>query len=547
MNRLLNSYRSVCIGAPQTLRRGFTLVEMLVSVALVLLMMSLFAQVFQIAAGTVSTQRGIMENDQRARSIQTVVTTDLNNRTFQYVWPWALRPSGHVSKVNFEESQMNGYFYISENDPYDDTDDVLQFTAKINRTVSSLSETDRYIGRATQVGTSFNQPDMDDGLMGNRSSQSSTAEICYFMRRGHSGRPGALYRRVLLVREPSQASFDDQPLTPAIGGEKIFDSTSTVNYPGNVAGSPPPPRVFWNDFDFSARPLGPGLNGVTFNTLSSLRSPANRFGFQFDDGTGNAQKPREYLTTGDYFGRFTMEETSHANFAYPFISSPSPMSQAFGALTIDAATGVVEELKHNGTSRRGEDLLLANVVSFDVKVWDDFANSGAGGFVDIGEDAAALYSMGRRTNPDFGPGGSASNRVYDTWHPPKVSAPSGQYPPFEALLYRSSTQRWNSTTAAGAEGTVVLAANASDYPGDPVYFVKTGATTATPPTNSGLSIPTPIVYGARVFDSLGFEWLVADNRRPMRAIQITVRFLDGTSQQLRSVTMDCELAPRSQP
>jgi len=38
---------------------GFTLVEMLVAVALVLLMMSIFAQIFQMATGSLSQQRGI--------------------------------------------------------------------------------------------------------------------------------------------------------------------------------------------------------------------------------------------------------------------------------------------------------------------------------------------------------------------------------------------------------------------------------------------------------------------------------------------------------
>ena len=48
---------------------GFTLVEMLVSVACVLLMMSMFAQIFQMATGSLSQQRGLAENDQKARMI----------------------------------------------------------------------------------------------------------------------------------------------------------------------------------------------------------------------------------------------------------------------------------------------------------------------------------------------------------------------------------------------------------------------------------------------------------------------------------------------
>ena len=46
---------------------GFTLVEMLVSVTLVLMMMMMFAQVFEIASGIHVKIRGVTRNDQRTR------------------------------------------------------------------------------------------------------------------------------------------------------------------------------------------------------------------------------------------------------------------------------------------------------------------------------------------------------------------------------------------------------------------------------------------------------------------------------------------------
>ena len=69
--------------AGMTRRGGFTLVEMLVSVALVLLIMTLFAQAFGIAAGSIKKQRGLAENDQRARSMVTILLGDLKKRTFR--------------------------------------------------------------------------------------------------------------------------------------------------------------------------------------------------------------------------------------------------------------------------------------------------------------------------------------------------------------------------------------------------------------------------------------------------------------------------------
>src|SRR5690606_40498968 len=58
-------------------------VEMLVSVALVLLIMALFAQAFDLAAGSIKKTRGLAENDQRARSMVTILLGDLQKRTYR--------------------------------------------------------------------------------------------------------------------------------------------------------------------------------------------------------------------------------------------------------------------------------------------------------------------------------------------------------------------------------------------------------------------------------------------------------------------------------
>ena len=70
-------------------RPAFTLVEMLVSVAIVLLMMLLFAEIFRLATSSMTTQRGIAENDQRARSAQTVIKADIDSRTFKRLVPFS--------------------------------------------------------------------------------------------------------------------------------------------------------------------------------------------------------------------------------------------------------------------------------------------------------------------------------------------------------------------------------------------------------------------------------------------------------------------------
>lgn len=223
---------------------GFTLVEMLVAVALVLLMMSLFAQVFQLAGGTITTQRGIAENDQRSRTFQNVIKADLDKRTFRMVmpWgvgqamPWAVGEDGSLAEVN--APLREGYFYISENDPLNDLDDELQFTMNVNA-LSKSTDLSSYYGRATtssgwtSTDTSqtpnvtylnfSNQPEADDGwTIPNGTAEAPAAEVSYFVR------GGKLYRRILLIRKALPVGFrtDGQPTFN--DGRDAFDYTVPV-------------------------------------------------------------------------------------------------------------------------------------------------------------------------------------------------------------------------------------------------------------------------------------------------------------------------------
>jgi len=205
-------------------RTGFTLVEMLVSVSLVLLMMLLFTQVFTLATGSITVQRGIAENDQRGRTLTTIIHADLAKRTFRKVIPFF--PGENTSKPSADFQDRRGYVYISENDPNNDTDDVLQFTVQSSITIEDRDETP-YVGKASALSPdqngqphpnfpndltsdeflwNRNQPDWDDGvLVSNRTAESKYAEIAYFLRNGN------LYRRVVLIRDPLEGS-DPNPM-----------------------------------------------------------------------------------------------------------------------------------------------------------------------------------------------------------------------------------------------------------------------------------------------------------------------------------------------
>ena len=357
-------------------RRGFTLVEMLVSVTLVLLMMTMFTAVFQMATDAVSKQQGIAKNDQQARALTTILRADLAKRSFRYAQPFYPSESSGTSPTSF--GQRAGYIYISTNDADSGQDDLFQFTVNAQLTQETTDDS-QFFGsakllydltadpdfaafagitstpRRTTLRFNPNQPDADDAnLNANNVAGSSAAEISYFVRNG------ALYRRVMLLREPlavagedlsiqPNSTVGDNPYTGTIGSGGAFayvqtplavnqtDSTNVDHFA--LAASDDAPAAwnvtatndFWAHYDFAATPLftagSPSLpadvqfvgidalsNDDPSPTATSLGIPWVRFGFNAVSGLS-----REHDNTGNrlFIGRFTHAETSHPDFNWP--------------------------------------------------------------------------------------------------------------------------------------------------------------------------------------------------------------------------------------
>src|SRR5947208_990724 len=102
-------------------RRGVTLLEMLVVVALLVLMMLILASIFQAATGAMTTMRTFQELDDNLRLIDLTIRQDLIGSTARMTPP-------------NNPAWKSGYFEYGENAPEDaqheDTDDYLAFTTK---------------------------------------------------------------------------------------------------------------------------------------------------------------------------------------------------------------------------------------------------------------------------------------------------------------------------------------------------------------------------------------------------------------------------------
>ncbi len=266
-----------------------TLLEMLVTVALLLLMMLIIVAVFQSATGAITTSRAYELLGQDLRRLDTVIRQDLTGVTCRMTPP-----------LNPQENR--GYFEYAENalsDAQDeDSDDTLRFTAQ-------APSGQPFVGRVwvptsnTATGVCTLQP---------TTTTSQFAEIIYFLR-GQK-----LYRRVLLILPQQQLRVGNIPMDPDITGfaansgfqirpnmpqrfgfaTGLFVPAALFKVPGSAASAATngAPFVSWLGMnDISARPSNypisvpvtqPQLQQAsvytpTPNTLGDLTNRENRF------------------------------------------------------------------------------------------------------------------------------------------------------------------------------------------------------------------------------------------------------------------------------
>jgi type II secretory pathway pseudopilin PulG len=244
-----------------------TLVEMLVTVAILIIIMTVLVQVFQAATGAMSAAQAIQQLDDQLRRLDGTIRSDLQGVTARFTPP-------------LDPNQNLGYFEYGENEFADiqgeDSDDYIRFTAKAP---PGQPFTGRMWVNAWPVPGTGSPPT----YFGNFSPSvqpvtvtSEFAEIIYFLRNGN------LYRRVLLVAPELQSA-----ITPALNNVPYSASNTLSNFSSSTLGSN---MVSWQGVnDLSARPNGTGPNtslpltalqqaqqGIVLNTLGDLTNREKR-------------------------------------------------------------------------------------------------------------------------------------------------------------------------------------------------------------------------------------------------------------------------------
>lgn len=498
--RLVNRY-------PGRLRTGFTLVEMLIALALSIFIMAILSEAFVTGLKAFSQLKALGDLEERLRTVANIIRRDLraahfenskklsectvtgkpmpmldglragtysvgeaimlNQQLAQYqlkspaqgffsIEEWANRPGVAGNRTtSFFEGQDSASSRTSYRDQYD----VLHFTSRLEG-----NEPDKFFYGKVRLGSPLDGIGRSSGLTrydsgGNQLFSSQAAELLYFIGNDDTANiPGVgvqggpvqtfnLYRQAWLL-VPGQYSngqpYDTNPALPAgtPSSQPLFDSV-IANYFNN------------NDVSAVQDNTVNGNPAMFFNTMADVQHRARRHGV-------NPVNPLLPLSS---------------NNPVPVIRSPK----------INTVTGGLD----------GSDIMLTNVISFDVKVYDPFAYkiplratnggpaSGRGAYVDIGDVYDNIPGTTTVGNPGY-----------------------PQYPP---------------TAASDPNDFLTPVFGTTINPGSPpLDTFDTG-------TSRLEGVPNGTV--------LGPTQSPATHRYPITSIQITIRVFEPKSQQTRQITI----------
>jgi len=526
-------------------KRGVTLIEMLVAMAITLIMMGAVISVFGLIGNSVGDSRALVEMSERMNSVRGRLQKDLAGVTASM-------------KLNTSPDSESGYFEIIESPGVDKDqltsgtagtpgygvmgdNDTLMFTARSNG--------EPFTGRITTIDT--------QGCVQYTTVKSQSAEIMWLVAPtpGRTAPPGTivpytLYRRTLVIggvkpgavagvyTPPSASPCSDKTPTvmlevPGTTGfvPKVFSGNQLTDLPTVQAQAQAFAREVLSSNDVSIREVITSSTTVpkikisfVANTLSDLTKRENRFlhnlasDFPFPvllssgPTSSRPSSPKE----GEYFF-----DTTIAQWSVYELGAWKPNDQ--GAPVFPPTTPKPNPIRY------GDDVILSNVISFDVRVYDPGAplrivngtvigpsdagyvdNSSAtayGAYVDLGYPRTA-------DNPAGYPPLQFNSRNYSTY-------PSGMVLPNYVFDTWSTSYEQN-----GAGGVAPIGANGLD---DPPF---------------GSTVTDGVIDGP---DEATFPppFKIPADGTPLRGIQVKIRCYEPDSRQVREVTVVQDFLPNN--
>ena len=357
--------------APRWRRGGYTIFELLMATTLTLVLMLVVVNIFSILSRGVQISRSAVEMMDRMRTVKSRLQADFAGLTVVVDPP--RRPESGEGYLEYVEGPVGTWVRTNWSDPTTGTFIQPYDAARVEPGGANLP--DLSVGDFDDIlmFTTRSRKGPFVGQYRNTTTGSYEAEVVWFVR----GR--TLYRRVLLVvpqvlMNDMDDNHDGNP--DPTDGNGVVDLNDLTDSQGVVHG-------FHDWYDVSAYPgldTSGNVAGWVPNTLGDLTKRENRYAHRVHPTLDVF--PFSVRRWGQ-LGLPTLRECSHPAWmtwpnlaAVPTVTpvatidlwnNPHPWVDAGGTPQFDPVTGTLVGL---GGPCIAKEVILTNVIGFDVKIWD---------------------------------------------------------------------------------------------------------------------------------------------------------------------------------
>lgn len=464
--------------------RAFTLIEILVSLVITLIMMGAVVTLFGVVTDSVSGSRALLETSDRLRAARNRIALDLQGATVTPAPP--RRPEndeGYLEIVEGPDSD-NDNNNMSTTDPPPNPKDFVSFASLFGDCDDAILLTTRsrgepFIGKLAGVPV-----------------ESQVAEVAYFLRQDGPA--------IGFYKSPSNTAKDNQPVRLYTLYRRCMLVRPSGGTIPNITDA-----TFYDNNDISARV--DSTPARIANSLGDLTKPENRFG-------------RISTAFPSKFNATLIDGWKTKADGWDLRTPPA---------TGQAAAGQDGFLRNSG--RLGDDVLLTNVLAFDVQVFDPGAPvfiSTTNPPVAVEPRDSAYKGMLSNTPVSFGAYGDLGYM----FNASPAYTPTGSNPRPDFNLGPNAKSGY--TTTGTPRPPFVYDTWSMHYEADGV--VQQSQIPTTPPSASNLPDAgmngldddvDGLVDEADEFDTL------PPYSAPLRGLRITIRVYEPGSQQTRQVTI----------
>ena len=409
-------------------RNAFTLVELMVAMALIILMLSIMSQAFVIATGVMQGLKEVADMQEKIRPAITLLQRDLGANHFEgskklsdpefwdngppkegYFMLWqdqasdALEPS--TNNVNFSRSAASA-------------NHMLAFTVKLpGKSPNEFFESSSLASFGTIFTNATTNVGMKDANIRRFESNanfihSDWAEVAYFLGPHNAG---------VVVADGNTDGKENPPTLPYFN---LYRQQRLVLPSYNIAGVALPGVIANEEISYeSATP--------SYNKPSDLTVPWKRM--------GNRTNIVNTLPTGPSVG---LTPTSYAKHYLGYPQTNKPLFSEFP----------------NTSTKVNTDIIATNVISFDVKLLTDNQYDYQSLSTILG--AAGFYNA----HTPVGNYGSPNPRVFDTWTTDQGNA-ANSIPKYDFGIWNSITGKWQPSGNTNGNNSLIPVWNWSSNTG----------------------------------------------------------------------------------